>query len=60
VSGRASLRCNFKTVDLAVAPYAESKTKHALIAIVATILGGILDAFVVVLIGFTRSRKENA
>lgn len=48
----------FKTVDPAVAPQEKSEPKRALIAIVATILGGMLGVFTVFVIAFIRSGKE--
>ncbi|GGC56923.1 Wzz/FepE/Etk N-terminal domain-containing protein [Marinobacter halophilus] len=47
----------FKTVDPAVAPQEKSEPKRALIAIVATMLGGMLGIFTVFLIAFIRSGK---
>ena len=48
----------FKTVDPAVVPQEKSEPKRALIAIVATMLGGMLGVFSVFLIAFIRSGKE--
>ena len=47
----------FKTVDPAVAPQEKSEPKRALIAIVATMLGGMLGVFTVFVIAFIRSGK---
>jgi uncharacterized protein involved in exopolysaccharide biosynthesis len=47
----------FKTVDPAVVPQEKSEPKRALIAIVATMLGGILGVFVVFVRAFIRSGK---
>ena len=48
----------FKTVDPAVVPQEKSEPKRALIAIVATMLGGMLGVFAVFVIAFIRSGKE--
>jgi len=48
----------FKTVDPAVVPQEKSEPKRALIAIVATMLGGMLGVFTVFVIAFIRSGKE--
>lgn len=48
----------FKTVDPAVVPQEKSEPKRALIAIVATMLGGMLGVFVVFVRAFIRSRDE--
>jgi uncharacterized protein involved in exopolysaccharide biosynthesis len=45
----------FKTVDPAVVPQEKSEPKRALIAIVATMLGGMLGIFTVFVIAFIRS-----
>ena len=50
----------FKTVDPAVVPQEKSEPKRALIAIVATILGGMMGVFTVFVIAFIRSGKERA
>ena len=50
----------FKTVDPAVVPQEKSEPKRALIAIVATMLGGMLGVFTVFVIAFIRSGKEEA
>ena len=47
----------FKTVDPAVVPQEKSEPKRALIAIVATMLGGMLGVFTVFVIAFIRSGK---
>ena len=50
----------FKTVDPAVVPQEKSEPKRALIAIVATMLGGMLGVFIVFVLAFIRSgNKEN-
>ena len=49
----------FKTVDPAVVPQEKSEPKRALIAIVATMLGGMLGVFAVFVIAFIRSGKED-
>lgn len=48
----------FKTVDPAVVPQEKSEPKRALIAIVATMLGGMLGVFTVFVIVFARSGKS--
>ncbi|MDO6823295.1 Wzz/FepE/Etk N-terminal domain-containing protein [Marinobacter sp. 1_MG-2023] len=48
----------FKTLDPAVIPQEKSEPKRALIAIVATMLGGMLGVFTVILVAFIRSGKE--
>lgn len=48
----------FKTVDPAVVPQEKSEPKRALIAIVATMLGGMIGVFIVFVIAFIRSNKE--
>lgn len=48
----------FKTVDPAVIPQEKSEPKRALIAIVATMLGGMLGVFVVFVHAFIRSGRE--
>ncbi|WP_226609129.1 Wzz/FepE/Etk N-terminal domain-containing protein [Marinobacter nauticus] len=48
----------FKTVDPAVVPQEKSEPKRALIAIVATMLGGMLGVFAVFVMAFVRSGKE--
>ena len=50
----------FKTVDPAVVPQEKNGPKRALIAIVATMLGGMLGVFTVFVIAFIRSDKERA
>jgi len=45
----------FKTVDPAVVPQEKSGPKRALIAIVATMLGGMLGVFVVFIMAFVRN-----
>jgi uncharacterized protein involved in exopolysaccharide biosynthesis len=47
----------FKTVDPAVVPQEKSEPKRALIAIIATMLGGMLGVFVVFVRAFIRSGK---
>ena len=49
----------FKTIDPAVVPQEKSEPKRALIAIVATMLGGMLGVFTVFVIAFARSGKED-
>jgi LPS O-antigen subunit length determinant protein (WzzB/FepE family) len=49
----------FKTVDPAVVPQEKSEPKRALIAIVATMLGGMLGVFTVFVIAFIRSGKDS-
>ena len=49
----------FKTVDPAVVPQEKSEPKRALIAVVATMLGGMLGVFTVFVIAFIRSGKED-
>jgi len=49
----------FKTIEPAVAPQEKSEPKRALIAIVATMLGGMLGVFTVFVIAFIRSGKED-
>lgn len=48
----------FETVDPAVVPQEKSEPKRALIAIVATMLGGMLGVFTVFVLAFIRSDKE--
>ena len=48
----------FKTVDPAVVPQEKSEPKRALIAIVATMLGGMLGVFIVFVRAFVRSGKQ--
>ena len=48
----------FKTVDPAVVPQEKSEPKRALIAIVSTLLGGMLSVFVVFIIAFIRNNKK--
>lgn len=48
----------FKTVDPAVVPQEKNEPKRALITVVATMLGGMLGVFVVFVIAFIRSGKE--
>lgn len=50
----------FKTVDPAVVPQEKSEPKRALIAVVATMLGGMLGVFAVFLIAFVHSGKKEA
>ncbi|MDX1811369.1 MAG: GNVR domain-containing protein, partial [Gammaproteobacteria bacterium] len=49
----------FKTVDPAVVPQEKSGPKRALIAIVATMLGGMLGVFIVFIQALIRSGREN-
>jgi hypothetical protein len=49
----------FKTVDPAVVPQEKNGPKRALIAIVATMLGGMLGVFTVFVIAFIRSGKDS-
>ncbi|SFR51231.1 G-rich domain on putative tyrosine kinase [Marinobacter daqiaonensis] len=48
----------FQTVDPAVVPQEKSEPKRALICIVATMLGGMLGVFIVFVIAFIRSGKQ--
>jgi LPS O-antigen subunit length determinant protein (WzzB/FepE family) len=48
----------FRTVDPAVVPQEKAEPKRALIAIIATMLGGMIGIFVVFVSGFIRSWKE--
>ncbi|WP_246069480.1 Wzz/FepE/Etk N-terminal domain-containing protein [Marinobacter piscensis] len=48
----------FKTVDPAVVPQEKSEPKRALIAVVATMLGGMLGVFTVFVVAFVRSGRE--
>jgi len=48
----------FKTVDPAVVPQEKSGPKRALIAVVATMLGGMLSIFVVFIMAFVKNGKE--
>ena len=48
----------FKTIDPAVVPQEKSEPKRALIAIVATLLGGMLGVFIVFVRAFIRSGKQ--
>ncbi|KPQ29113.1 MAG: Chain length determinant protein [Marinobacter excellens HL-55] len=50
----------FKTVDPAVVPQEKSEPKRALIAVVASMLGGMLGVLTVFVIAFIRSGKEEA
>ena len=50
----------FKTVDPAVVPQEKSGPRRALIAIVATMLGGMLSIFLVFFIAFVRNSKSQA
>lgn len=50
----------FTTVDPAVVPQEKSEPKRALIAVVATMLGGMLGVFAVFVMAFVRSGKEEA
>ena len=50
----------FKTVDPAVVPQEKSEPKRALIAILGTLLGGMIGIFIVFILAFVRSaRREN-
>ncbi len=49
----------FKTVDPAVVPQEKSEPKRALIAVVATMLGGMLGVFVVFVRAFVHSGNEH-
>ena len=49
----------FKTIDPAVAPQEKSEPRRALIALVATMLGGMLGVFTVFIIAFISSGKED-
>ena len=48
----------FKTVDPAVAPQEKSEPKRALIVVFAVMLGGMLSVFIIFVIAFLRSGKE--
>ena len=48
----------FKTVDPAVVPQEKSEPKRALIAIIATMLGGMLGVFIVLIRAFIRNGKH--
>lgn len=48
----------FKTIDPAVVPQDKSEPKRALIAILATLLGGMLSVFIVLIRAFFRSDKQ--
>jgi len=48
----------FKTVDPAVVPQEKSEPKRALIAVIATFLGGMIGTFLVFILSFTRSGKH--
>jgi uncharacterized protein involved in exopolysaccharide biosynthesis len=49
----------FKTVDPAVVPQEKSEPKRALIAVVATMLGGMLSIFIVFIRAFVKNGKES-
>lgn len=49
----------FKTVDPAVAPEKKEKPKRALIVVLATMLGGMLASFFVLVRGFRKSAQEH-
>ncbi|AHI30483.1 lipopolysaccharide biosynthesis protein [Marinobacter salarius] len=49
----------FKTIDPAVVPQEKSAPKRALIAVLATMLGGILGVFVVLIRAFIRNGKQD-
>ncbi|MDF0748947.1 Wzz/FepE/Etk N-terminal domain-containing protein [Marinobacter sp. 71-i] len=49
----------FKTVDPAVVPQEKTEPKRALIAIIATMLGGMLSVFIVFVRAFIRNGKGN-
>jgi len=49
----------FKTVDPAVVPQEKSEPKRALIAVIATMLGGMLSIFIVFIRSFVKSGKEH-
>lgn len=48
----------FKTVDPAVVPQEKSEPKRALIVVIATMLGGMLGVFVVFIMAFVRSNRQ--
>ncbi len=48
----------FKTVDPAVVPQEKSEPKRALIAVIATMLGGMLGVFIVFVRAFIRNGKD--
>lgn len=50
----------FKTVDPAVVPQEKSEPKRALIAVLATLVGGMLGVFIVFVRAFIRSGKKEA
>ncbi|MHA7924103.1 MAG: Wzz/FepE/Etk N-terminal domain-containing protein [Marinobacter sp.] len=47
----------FKTVDPAVVPQEKSEPKRALIAILGTLLGGMIGTFIVFILAFVRNAK---
>ena len=47
----------FKTVDPAVAPQEKSEPKRALVVVLAVMLGGMLDVFVVFIRAFIKFDK---
>ncbi|WP_300494120.1 Wzz/FepE/Etk N-terminal domain-containing protein [Marinobacter sp.] len=47
----------FKTIDPAVVPQEKSEPKRALIAIIATLLGGMLGVFIVFILSFLKGGK---
>ena len=49
----------FKTVDPAVAPQEKNEPKRALIAVIATMLGGMLSIFIVFIRSFVKSSREH-
>ncbi|TGN39942.1 Wzz/FepE/Etk N-terminal domain-containing protein [Marinobacter confluentis] len=50
----------FETVDPAVVPQEKSEPKRALIAVIATMLGGMLGVFTVFILAFIRSGRGQA
>ena len=49
----------FQTVDPAVVPQEKSEPKRALIAVIATMLGGMLSIFIVFIMAFIKNGKES-
>jgi len=49
----------FRTIDPAVVPQEKSEPKRALIAVVATMLGGMLGVLTVFVLVFIRSGKKD-
>ena len=49
----------FEMVDPAVVPQEKSEPKRALIAVIATILGGMLGVFIVFIRAFVKNGKDD-